>query len=352
MIPYVILVGTPALLSIISKKLIIGKNRNYVVSSFFIIFIALLSMRGLSVGNDTANYSHYYDFFSSIAWRDVFSTEIEPAYAVFNKIIASLGVDYQMFLTIVSFIAIVPIWRFYIKDSDAHFLTISLFLCLAPFNMYFSGLRQILAMVFSFPAFYYSRKKKPVYFILTVLAAFQFHRSAFILLFMYPLCRLKITFKWLWGIIPSILIIFVFNRPIFAFLADLIGDLYTADMTTTGAYAILGLLVLLAVYSYFMPDEQILDDNTISMRNILLMCVILQCFASVNALAMRMNYYYLPFVPLLITKIADRVPVKNKKLAVISIIIMTGFFTMYFFYSLSKGGGLSIYPYVPYWSEL
>jgi len=217
--------------------------------------------------------------------------------------------------------------------------------------MYFSGLRQVIAMAFAFPAFYLSRNKRTLLFILMVFVAFQFHKSAFILVFMYPLCNIKITFKWIWILVPLIAIVFLFNEPIFTFLTIFVGDMFSTETSSTGAYAILILLILFAVYSFFIPDETHVDDDTMAMRNILLLCVCLQCFASVHFLAMRMNYYFLPFVPVLMTRIANRASEKNKKLAQFSIFIMTAFFIAYFFYNLSQGGGLNIYPYVPFWSE-
>jgi len=354
MFPYIILVVVPALFAFLSKRITIKdrkKESNIAITSFFLIFIVLVSLRATNIGNDTSNYAMYYEYFGNLSWDKLFGQDMESAYVVLMKLIYLCGLNYQVFFAIVAIISIVPIWLFYRKEKDASLFTIALFLGIVTFSMYFSGLRQVIAMAFAFPAFYLSRNKRTLLFILMVFVAFQFHKSAFILVFMYPLCNIKITFKWIWILVPLIAIVFLFNEPIFTFLTIFVGDMFSTETSSTGAYAILILLILFAVYSFFIPDETHVDDDTMAMRNILLLCVCLQCFASVHFLAMRMNYYFLPFVPVLMTRIANRASEKNKKLAQFSIFIMTAFFIAYFFYNLSQGGGLNIYPYVPFWSE-
>lgn len=353
MLPYVLLVGVPCVLALLSKRIRLGgKENSIVISSFFFILIVLLSCRGEYVGNDTGSYSVYYGYFSELRWEEIFSTEIEPAFALFMKISSFSGLNYQSFLTIVAYISIVPIWRFYKAEKNASIFTIALFLGIVTVSMYFSGLRQVIAMAFAFPAYYYARDKKPFAFLIMVFIAFLFHRSAFILLFIYPLCNLIITLKWLWVVIPVIGIIYALNKPIFSFLAVFIGGMYSTDTTSTGAYAIILLLVMITVYAFMLPDETLIDSDTIALRNILLLSVALQCFAPIHVLAMRMNYYFLPFIPVLVTRVASNAAEKNKKIAQFSVILMTIFFITYFFYNTSQGGGLNIYPYRPFWSDI
>ena len=354
MVPYIVLVGVPALLSFLSMRITVKDQKrktNFVIAFFFLFFIALVSFRASNIGNDTGNYALYYEYFGKLSWNKLFDYGMEPAYVVLMKIIHVCGLNCQAFFAVVALISIVPIWIFYTKEKNASLYTIALFLGIVTFSMYFSGLRQIIAMAFAFPAYHFSRNKKPFLFLIMVLFSFLFHRSAFILLFIYPLCNFKITFKWLGLVVPFIGVVFLFNEPIFTFLTIFVGDMYSTETSPTGAYAILILLVLFAIYSFFIPDENQIDSDTMAMRNILLLCICLQCFAPIHELAMRMNYYFFPFLPVLLTRIANKASEKNIKLAQLSVIIMTVFFIAYFFYNLSQGGGLNIYPYVPFWSE-
>lgn len=51
------------------------------------------------------------------------------------------------------------------------------------------------------------------------------------------------------------------------------------------------------------PQESKMDKDIIGLRNILFLSAFLQCFTLVNYWAMRMNYYFLIFLPILISKI-------------------------------------------------
>ncbi len=353
MFPYLILIGVPAFLSFISKRVTIKDAKgNITISSFFIIFLAILSLRGLYIGNDTSTYKLYYEFAMRTDWSSLFKVDVgmEKGYVLLEKIVSSVFPSYQWFIAIVSLIAIVPLWIFYKNDEDSSFITLVMFLVVAPFSMYFSGLRQIIAMAFMFPAYKFARNKKLLWFLLTVAVAFMFHKSAFVIIFLYLLCNINIRINDLWMVIPVIGITFLFNKEIFMFLGNFVTEFYTVEIDENGAYTVLMLLVAFMIYSYIIPDNELLDDETLKLRNILIMCVCLQCFAPVHSLAMRLNYYYLPFVPVAVTKIINRSNAKNQKIAELSSIVITLAFVGYFFYNTASGGGLNIYPYKTFWS--
>lgn len=358
MLPYVILLGVPFIIGIVSKKHYInGRTNNAVVSTFFLLFIIILSLRGRLCGNDTSWYISFFDMAKHMSWADVLvidnvlSTSTEPGYLVFQKLLSYILPNAQCFLAVVAFASVAPLWWFYKEKSVLPFLTVALFVTVAPFTMYFSGIRQILAMAAAVPAFLLARNKKMIWFLAVVALAFLFHRSAFILLLMYPACRFKVTVKWLWVAIPIICAVYIFNEPIFSFLLTFISDYFKSEITETGAYTMLLLLVLFAVYAYIIPDEAKLDDETLCLRNLLLVSVCIQCFAPLNPLSMRMNYYFLIFLPVLISRVATTPKSEYKKVATVSVSVMTVFFVIYFYFNMSQERGLNIYPYIPFWSE-
>lgn len=350
MIPYMILIGAPAFVTIMSRKIISSnKKTNIVISIFFFILIILLALRGTECGNDTMAYKKFFEASKSIDWENISELDMEYGYVIFEKICSSIFPSYQWFLAISTMLSVLPVWIYYRKESEIPFLSIVLFVTIAPFSMYFSGIRQILAMAFTIPAFYFARNRKLIFFLIMIALAFSLHKSAFILLLLYPMCHIKITKKWLWVVILAIGSVFVFNKQIFAFLLTLINDFYIGEVSSTGAYAVLVLLVIFAIYSYLLPNQSKIDDDISSMRNILLLSVCLQCFVPINPLAMRMNYYFLLFIPILVPKIALRSKIAYRKIAETSILVMMIFFTIYFFFNISRGGGLNIYPYIPFW---
>lgn len=120
----------------------------------------------------------------------------------------------------------------------------------------------------------------------------------------------------------------------------------TIAIRSTGAYAVTLLLVIILLYTFLIPDQNKLDDDTIGLRNILILSAILQTFSAVNTVAMRLNYYFLLLIPILISKVIRSGNEKYNLLIRLSVVCMTVFFTFYFFYNAYTGSdALHVYPY-------
>lgn len=357
MVPYYVLVFLPMLIFLAENDGIIrvGQQRpqQYIgkaISVFGAFFIMLLSLRGEACGSDTVQYANHFYQVRLLGWKDTLRLRnTEYGYWLLIKLISSLTSNYQICLAVTSILSAYPIMRFYKQEAERPILTTILFLTIAPFNMYFSGIHQAIAMGFTFLVWRLAKEKKLLKFVLVVWLAMQFHRSAFILLVLYPLYHLKITRNWLWIMIPAILFVYVFNRQIFAFAVQFLWEDY-GSVQETGATTVLLLLILFAVYAFVIPDPLKMDKDLIGYRNVLLFAIAIQCFAPIHTLAMRMNYYFLLFVPILIPKIANRSKQKYRNVANLSVMVMMLFFTAYFFLRAHTGADpLMIYPYIPFW---
>ena len=289
---------------------------------FMMIFLLLLMLRGKECGADTEGYLEWFSFYRSQKLSDLLSSFWnEDGYKLLNKLVGVFTDSPQLLIAVTSLICVVPLWYFYRRESEHAFLTVALFVAIAPFNMYFSGIRQALAMALAIPAWYFAKQKKPFLFLLCVFLAMQFHISAFIMLVMYPLYHVRITAKWLFAVVSLIAFVYLNNNVIFNFLLQFLWDDYS-EATEVGAFSILVLLVLFSVYCYIIPEESELDADIIGMRNMLLFMVMIQSFAPVHPLSMRMNYYFFPLIPILIPKIINRCKVMYMQVAKLSMVVM------------------------------
>ena len=109
------------------------------------------------------------------------------------------------------------------------------------------------------------------------------------------------------------------------------------------------LFASLTVFCFVIPDEALLDDDTIGLRNFLLLSLVLQLFVPVNMLAMRMNYYYIIFIPLLLPRVIMRTQVRYRDICRWTRNIMVVFFFLYFFFHAKPGGNLHSIPYRFFW---
>lgn len=374
MLPYVILMFAPLLLYQISLTkddksnregwfISIGKeprilNNSLIVPAFFLLLILLLSCRSEMVGKDLLIYKDKFETAAIYSFRSTLKVEEDTLFSVMNWVIRQFTDSFQVYLTIVALITVLPIAMIYSDDKQYGFLKIVLFMNMSVFIMIFSGLRQSLAISIGMIAYKYVKEKKPLRFLLFALIAWGFHHTGFMILLYYPLYHLRLQKNQRWFAIPFVATIFAFNKQIFGWLTDVassvFGDRYDVEVQETGAYLMIILFVLFAIAAFFFPDDEKMDDETVGLRNFLLMTVLLQCFAPVHNLAMRMNYYFIVFVPITVPKILKYSKDNIKDVAKIAKIVIVGFFVAYYLYTtyVSCKTGISTlgtYPYIPFW---
>jgi hypothetical protein len=322
------------------------------IDTFMFIFLLLVALRGVEVGNDTGRYQQLYNRYSAQRFSELLSAGgFEVGYKLLNWLVGNTAGHYQVLLAVTAVICVYPLWYFYKRETENQLLTIALFLTVAPYTMYLTGIRQAIAMSMGVPAWYAAKNKKLTLFVAIVVLAMQFHTSAFLLCLIYPLYHMRITKKWLWFIVPCMVAMFAFLKKIFTFLFEFLWKEYTGAQET-GATTILILLLLFGLYTYILPEEKDLDKDAIAMRNMLLLSIVIQFFAMLHPLSMRMNYYFLIFIPILIPRIANRSKKKFIQIARLSVIVMTVFFMFYFIrVVITDNDVLDIFPYIPFWKN-
>jgi hypothetical protein len=146
-----------------------------------------------------------------------------------------LHADFRVLLIAVSLISLIPIWVLYQEEvRNDGFLAIVMFLNIGLFSIYFSALRQVIAVGFGVIAYKFTKEKKLLLFLLMVLVATLFHKSAFILVLMYPLYHAKL--KWISSLITasvSVLIVYIFRVPTFSFWVIFSVHMYDVEITIT-----------------------------------------------------------------------------------------------------------------------
>ena len=359
--PYVVLIIVPVIVQHIRLKgsmLYVAKpgegNSSGALKCFFGILLAMLILRHETVGVDLQNYTYIFKSISKSGWQNTLGRSAEIGYSALNKVISLFTDEFFWVQIAAAVLAVYFMAQAYIRYSDDAALTIALFVMLSNFILLFSGLRQAIAISFGFVAFECVKRKKLLLFLLVVVLSILFHTSAFMLIFMYPLYHMRITKKWLLWIIPVLVVVFIFNRQIFGALAVFLGMFtkYDAEISSTGAYMMLVLFALLAAFAYLIPDDEKMDAETIGLRNFLLLSVVLQMFATLHDLAMRMNYYYMAFIPLLIPRVITYKSKRWNQVAVVARDVMVVFFVAYFFIKAPEDNSLHTFPYHFFWENV
>ena len=320
---------------------------------FFAGLIVLLWLRDKTVGNDCENYLDAFFRIKKMSFEKIWASGDEWGYRVLNKIIAMINDGQQFFFLAIALFSLVPIMILYKKESEDAIVTIGLFSFFV-FSMYFSGFRQICAMSFVVPAYYATKHRKFLLFLVSVGIAYLFHQSAVAILLLYPIYRLKITKPRILYLIPFWGLIFLRKEAVFSVMLRILPSQYEetySEISPTGAYSVLLLLILFVIVVYLIMDDTLVDADTMGMRNVLLLTAILQIFASVSTVAMRLNYYYLLLLPIALTKCISKCHFKYRQIADWSFAGVGIFFIGYFFYNAYVGRDiLNVFPYKFYFS--
>ena len=331
------------------------QKRNTAALRFFFCLLTLLVMlRHESIGNDTRNYVHFFEKIGRKDWNYMWSADLEMGFVFLNKLVSVFTKQPQVYLAIAAVAVSAMIYPTYKRLCVDASLTIVLFCIMSTFVMMFSGIRQMLAVGIGFIAYDFTRRKKLISFLLMVLVAMTVHTSAFMLAFMYPLYHATITRKWMYAVVPVLAVVFLFNRQIFSVLTAIMAQYtkYDSSISSTGAYTMLLLFAAFTAFAFLVPEEAKMDQETVGLRNLLLMALFIQMFAPLHNLAMRMNYYYIIFIPLLLPKIIQYRSKRWNQVAILGRHVMVVFFLFYFFANAYRGGKLNVFPYHFFWENI
>lgn len=322
-----------------------------VIVSFFSVYIACVCFRAASIGVDTNNYEQMYEIGSTLGWNYAFlHSGKEIGFQIICKIVNVFGGKELLFI-ITGLISIIPVAMLYYRESEDGPLCCTFFLISLLFEFFFSGIRQGLAIGFGIIAFFFVQKKNPILFLVMVAVATSMHSSAFVLLLLYPLYYAKITQKWVPFILIGMVAVYLTRDTIFnSMLLPLFGgdylDGYGYLTGESGQGTLSILFLLLAIYSCVILDPVQADSKTLGFRNILILSAIIHLFTPLHPVVCRLNYYFILYIPIAISRVNARAKRIALPIVQISKLVLPAFFVMYFLFM--KDDSLQIAPYVPF----
>ena len=357
MIPYYILLGVPIVFtfsrSLRTNRLQTAPQKNYTIVTFFVLYFLLLALRRQDIGVDLSGYLPAFTRFRECSWREVAtSSRWETGFVLLTKFIGTFFASPQIYMAIIAALCVFPVARLYYRESEDDITVMALFTVFPVFMMNFSGLRQAVAIAFTPAVYYAARNRRLVRAILLSLCAALFHASALALLLIYPVYHMKLRARHLIWVAPAFALFYVFRASLYFILLPLLGSDYTTRydrLTETGATTMLLLFILFALYAFYAPNENLVDEDTSGLRNLLVLVTFIQAFASVSPVAMRLNYYFLVLIPLLIPKVSHRITRMDVRYVQLIRIGIVAFFLLYYLIKIHIYDHLGVFPYAFFW---
>lgn len=203
------------------------KNHKTFLLGCAILMTLFYGLRGPYVGSDTLSYIYMFTEDGNVPITELWNymwKEKSPAFVLAEWIFYQFLPYYQLWLIATSAFFFFTFSKFVEKNSSDPFFSYFIFFAIfGTFQM--TGIRQSCAMAILMLAFEQMKKKKLVNYLLLIVLAYLFHKSAIAFLPLYFIANRRIT-KFDIPVVAVLVVLIYQNR---AFLFDFIKDFTSYD---------------------------------------------------------------------------------------------------------------------------
>ena len=314
----------------------------------FTVVCLLFALRHPLMGGDlrygrTSGYLSIFTQIAGFSWQEVFTIGIynfERGYILFNKLLSLISDDHQLLLAASAVLSLGPVWYTICKESKQPDLSVYVFMGLPVFVLLFSGVRQGIAIGICALALLWVIRKKPVAFLLTVLVAMSFLKTAILFLVAYPVYHFKMNkvLRWVTFAVPPA--VYFLRYELFALVGRFSESYAVPDYNNS--YRLFAIFYLIYLFCCLFSAE---NKETSGLKNLYLIACCVQAMSGVHSIIMRAGYYFMTPLVLLLPAVLQSM--KNKKLAVLFKVAISLCFIAFGLYSIRTE--IRAYPYFAFW---
>lgn len=314
---------------------------DYTNTKFFLfcVLVILVVVTGLR-GHFTVDYAIYYNLFDRVQEMSLLeilqgNINVEVGYALINKLVGYFFNDCVFLMVVLAFITVVSYLKVFRKYSKSVWISVILLLCIGSYYTSFNTTRIALAaaLIFLSAKYLYEKKDWWCYFICIVLIS-TIHKSALIMIPLYFVLQYR-TFapknrKYLFLIIPALLVFFVFGRTMINTLASIFYPSYVEEgYGMDWGNSLVTLFRPIVIMIFLWINRQYIDftdkKQMIWVNGTILFFIISVLSCNIRILY-RFYYYVLPFVLLLIPNILSKMPkYKRRRWTLVVILAAIGY---------------------------
>ena len=321
-----------------------------------VLMLLISALRSPYVGSmDSYRYTYYYKQLQKyVSFREYYDEYMEG----YDLLSSEAGFYYTMWLLgrvfeneqmaiIFSSLVITVATCFFIRRNSVDIpLSLTIYVCLTMFTFNMNGMRQAMAMSISLFAFEFAKQRRFIPFVLTVMLAMLFHKTALCFLPVYFLPVLKNTAgNWLFYIFGLLMCLLFVDRIIAGYF-ELSGEDYSGSEAAEGG-GLFVVLVYVGTIAITLFKSQILKKQSAQMAlmgTLAAFTAYLGRYVGSDILE-RVSYYYYYFLILLIPEAFQALDEKDYKwvkllfvvaaLALFTYRTSTGLFRYFTFYFLT-----------------
>ena len=226
-----------------------------------------------------------------------------------------------LFSAAITTVCVLRFIRLYSKDCE---ISVTMYICLGLLTFNMNGMRQALAMSICLIAYDFIVKKKPISFVLTILVAMTFHKTAIIFLPFYLIAYVKYNF-WHVSIFMGIIALFYsLSNVLVKVFDDAMDKSYAASESAEGGGVVvvaiyICILLLAVMYRKSLDSDTARKCFFMTITGFILYCA--RYFS--NAIYERMSYYFFYYSILLLPAVISKAPEQERKFVKFGIIFLS-----------------------------
>ncbi|MBO5907603.1 MAG: EpsG family protein [Clostridia bacterium] len=285
--------------------------------------------------NGIRKYSDLIEYLSHLEILDKFFLFSEGGFYIFSWGVAQIFPSAQWFILITTTIIVLSTARFISKHSEDTTISWLTFICLGSMTFAMNGMRQALAMSICLFAYDFAKEKKLFKFLLIVLLAMLFHKSAIIFALVYILCNMKFTTKSTVLLVAGVGTFFYFADR-FALLYDNVtGEDYAAGESFESGGLITVAIYLIAIVGLVIFSQRLKEPGACPTFVLIVAgCALYLARFFSTQIYERISYYFAYFLMLGFPIIFNDMQNKDRLILRFCFIVCT---IALFAYRISKG---------------
>jgi hypothetical protein len=218
----------------------------------------------------------------------------EPGFYLLNRFLSLFITSSVAMYGVYSFIILAPVAYFIYRYSKDVWLSTWLYVTLTFFYAIMDFVRQGIAVSIILMGYKFLREKKPIPYLLLVLLAAMFHKTAFIMIPVYFLCHLQLNKKLGLFYAVTTLIVYLTSDYIIDFVTDYVFVYYKNSEWVTEGYPITFLFVPVVIFIACLAltvYREKWDDDANILLNLLLFSLLVWLFITRHYILERFSAY-------------------------------------------------------------
>lgn len=311
---------------------------------------ALIAFRGTNIGADTGVYLKFFNNMANTPWekileRNAATYELEEGFVIFEKLLTEITQDARVYQIIYTCIYLLAVVTFANQLEKGPFSFLYFFATMGVYTFMFTGVRQCLAMSICLFAYPFIKRRKLIPFLLLVVLAFYFHKSAILFLVTYFIYNRRLG--WFNTVIYGAFagLAFVNIDTIQAWFNDTLDYEYEVEADNTG-FIFFAIILLATAFSLFMVlHYKKQTKESVGTINVGVIALILWLLRLATRVAERPSYYFMFFSAAMLCHALDA-PKKNGDKLIYNLVIYGAFMLLFIYRFLTNFS--SFVPYVSF----